>query len=156
MKSHRPLSINQNRLPAYLGRGPIFSIEDRGYKTPCWVWLRDTNRGYGRASFGGRVRSVHVVMYQLAYGPISKGLEIDHLCKVRSCGRPDHLEAVTKLENIRRSSACKLTHSQVTEIRRLRKEGVSGNSVAEMFGVKKSCISLIHTGANWKDSYDPD
>ncbi len=35
-------------------------------------------------------------------GPIPEGLELDHLCRVRHCVNPDHLEAVTHRENIRR------------------------------------------------------
>jgi hypothetical protein len=53
-------------------------------------------------------------------GPILDGLVIDHLCSVRRCCNPDHLEAVTNAENtrrgesppqvVRRARACKRGH----------------------------------------------
>lgn len=44
----------------------------------------------------------HRVMYEHFTGPIPEGLEIDHLCRVRHCMNPGHMEAVTHLENLRR------------------------------------------------------
>ena len=44
----------------------------------------------------------HRVMYAHMVGPIPEGLTIDHLCRVRNCVNPKHLEAVTQTENIRR------------------------------------------------------
>jgi hypothetical protein len=46
----------------------------------------------------------------LHVGPIPEGLTIDHLCKNPGCVRPDHLEAVTMRENIRRGSWASRTH----------------------------------------------
>lgn len=40
--------------------------------------------------------------YEQENGPIPAGLEIDHLCRVPTCVRPSHLEAVTHAENMRR------------------------------------------------------
>lgn len=54
--------------------------------------------GYG--SFRGR--GAHRAMFKEIHGSIPDGLEIDHLCGVRDCVLPDHLEAVTKQENMRR------------------------------------------------------
>jgi hypothetical protein len=45
----------------------------------------------------------HRKAYTDAFGPIPEGLEIDHLCRVRHCVNPDHLEAVTHVENMRRA-----------------------------------------------------
>lgn len=67
---------------------------------PCWLWtglLADN--GYGR--FGKRY--VHQVAYERWVGPIPDGMELDHLCRVRHCANPAHLEAVTHRENDLRS-----------------------------------------------------
>ena len=65
----------------------------------CWLWTAATWRGYGAISFGGRDRRAHVVMYELLVGPVPPGLQLDHLCRVRSCVNPAHLQPVTNREN---------------------------------------------------------
>lgn len=68
----------------------------------CWLWIAALNRnGYGLARFG-RVRVAHRVTYELLVGPIPGGLDLDHLCRVRNCVNPSHLEPVTRRENLRR------------------------------------------------------
>jgi hypothetical protein len=42
------------------------------------------------------------VAHELIVGPIPEDREIDHLCRVRNCVNPEHLEIVTKGENLRR------------------------------------------------------
>ncbi|MGI5247775.1 HNH endonuclease signature motif containing protein [Dactylosporangium sp. CA-139066] len=48
---------------------------------------------------------LHRASYQAFVGPIPPGLHIDHLCRQRSCGNPEHLEAVTPRENLVRGNA---------------------------------------------------
>ena len=74
---------------------------DRNGPGGCWLWTGALNSGgYGSFSVDGRARSAHVVMYELFVGPVPNGLELDHLCRVRHCVNPDHLEPVTRRENI--------------------------------------------------------
>ena len=47
----------------------------------------------------------HRFAYELAYGPIPEGLELDHLCRNASCVRPTHLEAVTHQVNMVRGKS---------------------------------------------------
>lgn len=70
----------------------------------CLVWPGAKSHGYGQISVNGKPKRVHRIAYELAYGPIPEGLEIDHLCGNRACCLPEHLEAVTHAENLRRSS----------------------------------------------------
>lgn len=70
----------------------------------CWLWRGATNKsGYGNFWDGERNVSAH----RFAFGEVPEGLEIDHLCSVRNCVNPDHMEAVTHAENVRRSSRWK-------------------------------------------------
>lgn len=73
--------------------------------TDCWIWKKSLNdAGYGRVDWKGlRHRMAHRVVYEIFYGPVPHGLEVDHLCSAPACVNPTHLEAVTRLENIRRS-----------------------------------------------------
>jgi hypothetical protein len=71
----------------------------------CWAWDGTlAHDGYGRLPSGQRGVSfpAHRVAYEYAKGPISDGLQIDHLCRVKCCINPDHLEAVTPSMNVRR------------------------------------------------------
>lgn len=65
----------------------------------CWLWTAYTMpNGYGT----WRQTLAHRVAYELSIGPIPDGLQLDHLCRVRNCVRPDHLEPVTCRENLLR------------------------------------------------------
>jgi hypothetical protein len=70
----------------------------------CWLWTGSINhKGYGTFHVARKTRGAHRVSYEMFVGPIPDGLEIDHLCRVRTCVNPDHLEAVTHHENLMRS-----------------------------------------------------
>lgn len=70
----------------------------------CWLWTGPLHTlGYARFSVGGRRVYVHRYSYELARGPIPDDREIDHLCRVRHCVKPDHLEVVTHRVNVMRS-----------------------------------------------------
>lgn len=76
----------------------------------CLIWTAwSNNKGYGTFSRGGKTRYAHRVAYEMLVGPIPEGLELDHLCRVPLCVRPDHLEPVTHAENVRRGNAGKAT-----------------------------------------------
>lgn len=70
--------------------------------TECWVWRGPRqNAGYGHIG-RGKKHLIHRLTYEHFVGAIPAGLQIDHLCRVRLCCCPWHLEAVTQRENILR------------------------------------------------------
>jgi hypothetical protein len=84
--------------------GPISSYRpDLG---PCWIWTsaRD-GTGYGQIYLKRRSYQAHRLSFEFTAGPIHKGLEVDHLCRVHECVNPSHLEPVTRRENIRRGTS---------------------------------------------------
>lgn len=75
----------------------------------CWIWTAaltlGTRGGYGRFFFEGKSRRSHKLAWEEEMGPVPDGLQLDHLCRVRRCCRPSHLEPVTSLENFKRGDA---------------------------------------------------
>jgi len=75
----------------------------------CWLWTGSLmNEGYGRLTWkspttGKRTNLAHRVSYEIFNEPIPAGKELDHLCRVRRCINPTHLEPVTHRENMMRS-----------------------------------------------------
>lgn len=78
----------------------------------CWPWTAFIHQGYGRFQLDGRSAGAHRVAYELLVGPIPGDLQIDHLCRVKHCVNPLHLEVVTVQENLRRRVLVPKTHCQ--------------------------------------------
>jgi len=83
-------------------------VDRSGGPGSCWLWTASLVKGYGQmyvATPDGRfgVRSAHRLAYELTHGPAAEGLELDHLCRVRRCVNPAHLEPVLHRENMERS-----------------------------------------------------
>lgn len=73
----------------------------------CWIFMGYLNHhGYGKVGAPGKygpVLRTHRVTYEHYRGPVPEGMQLDHLCRVRSCCNPWHLQPVTLRENIERS-----------------------------------------------------
>lgn len=69
----------------------------------CWLWIAArTTTGYGTYTVEGATRRAHRVSYEVLIGEIPVGLVLDHLCRVRACVNPQHLEPVTHQVNLLR------------------------------------------------------
>jgi hypothetical protein len=72
----------------------------------CWLWQGARNdHGYGMIRRDGAPTYAHRWSYEALVGPIPPERELDHLCRVRTCVRPDHLEAVSHRTNLLRARA---------------------------------------------------
>ena len=72
--------------------------------TGCWLWQKSKNHdGYGWTSLNNKTHQAHRLVYRLLCGEPLPELVCDHLCSVRHCVNPAHIELVTPGENIRRS-----------------------------------------------------
>src|SRR3990167_8282615 len=66
----------------------------------CVIWLGALNQhGYGRFRYGDRKEYAHRFAYERTHGPVPEGLFLDHLCRVRACINPEHLEATDMRTN---------------------------------------------------------
>lgn len=76
--------------------------------TPCWVWTGPvTDGGYASASFGPTT-SLHRSVYLKLVGPITEET-LDHLCLIKACVNPDHMDPCSYQENKRRGMALRET-----------------------------------------------
>lgn len=96
--------------------GPL--PEQRPELGPCWMWTGTRQgSGYGCVTISQRKFGAHVAVYEFYRKPVPEGMELDHLChpgdgscvratcRHRLCVNPDHLEPVTRRENVRRGSS---------------------------------------------------
>ena len=65
----------------------------------CWLWRGGTYRGYGCFQISKVNYRAHRLAYILIRGEIPDGKHLDHLCRVRNCVNPDHLDPVSQREN---------------------------------------------------------
>ncbi len=78
----------------------------------CHLWTGATDpTGYGRFWLDGKMRYAHRVGFEWAKGAIPAGFQVDHLCRVRNCVNPAHLEAVTQRENLLRGETLAAAHA---------------------------------------------
>lgn len=107
----------------------------------CWLWTGCVDRTVGYGEFGravtGRKIRVHRYVYELIKGPIPSGLQIDHLCRVRICVNPDHLEAVTQQENIRRGQSPPANNARKTHC--VRGHELNGSNLIPMQHGHRRC-----------------
>lgn len=127
-------------------RGPYdhqrFQKVDVNPITGCWEWNGTLARdGYARTKLLGRVASVpaHRWFYEYVIGPIPDGLPLDHLCRVRHCVNPEHLEPVTTTENNRRAHAAKLVGAHLSVCKRGHEMTDENTRIRQGFHECKEC-----------------
>ena len=72
--------------------------------TGCWLFDGSFSPD-GYAYFyvsDKKMKVAHKFLYEREVSPVPEGMELDHLCLVRCCVNPQHLEVVTHAENVRR------------------------------------------------------
>lgn len=121
------------KLTPMMARATFWSKVDIRTPSECWLWFGSTqDNGYGVASSRPCKVYAHRYAYEHTFGPVPAGLEIDHVktrgCTSRRCCNPAHLEAVTKLENIRRGESPYAMHARQTHC--VRGHELAGDNLA--------------------------
>lgn len=106
----------------------------------CWRWTNRLIEGYGNFWIGKTCYRAHVFSYLIHKGEVPEGLVLDHLCRIRDCVNPNHLEPKTIKENIlcgegiaainSKKTHCKHGH-EFTENNIYNYEEHRGNSVSD-------------------------
>ena len=140
----------------------------------CWMWLGTSvgPMGYGAIHRDGKNVLTHRLSWELANGPVPKGLYVLHKCDNPVCVRPDHLFLGTLKDNFEdmrqkgrwynhfahvtythrgeEAGTAKLTAGKVKKIRALRATGEwTLQKLADTFGVSKRNILFIVQRKSW-------
>jgi len=121
--------------------------------TGCWLWIGATNhRGYGELGYDRKHYFAHRFSYEYFIGPIPKGLVIDHLCKVRCCVNPRHLEPVTQAINLIRGEHFPIWEKHKAKTHCPKGHEYSGrNLVPVLDGRGRACRQCrVETTRNWR------
>lgn len=77
-------------------------------KGECWEWAASRKpNGYGQFMMYPKLRYAHRVAYEMVYGAVPVGSDLDHICHNRACVRPQHLRATTRKQNLENHSGPK-------------------------------------------------
>lgn len=107
--------------------------------TGCWLWggfIRTDGYGEHGASYA------HRLSYEVFVGGISPGLEIDHLCRVRHCIRPAHLELVDRRTNTLRGTGFAAKKAAQTHC--LRGHPLSGHNLMSYESGHRRCRTCAY------------
>lgn len=101
------------RFESFIEPGPIPGIRpDLG---PCWLWTGTLSPdGYAVMTIQRRTTYMARWAFEHHVAPMPPGLEPDHLCRVRACVNPWHLEPVTHRENILRGESPQALNARKT------------------------------------------
>lgn len=125
----------------------------------CWLWKSCVVRGYGVIQDGPKLLKAHRVAYELAKGPIPRGLIVLHKCYNPLCVNPDHLVAGDHKENARDREACGRTQRgeihvktrlTAADVRAIRAATNSQEVIAAAFGIGQSTVSRIKLRKVWR------
>ena len=129
--------------------------------TPCVPAYNTQPDRYGQYTLRGAKFLAHRLVYEIAHGKIPEGLVVRHTCDNPSCVNPMHLVAGTHQDNMddrngRKRHAhgqghggAKLTDEDVRDIKRRLAAKQTGRSIAKLYGVHETLVSLIKRGRYW-------
>ncbi|MGW3275482.1 HNH endonuclease signature motif containing protein [Streptomyces kronopolitis] len=83
----------------------------------CHIWLgAKDDYGYGKFRLpNGHVKGTHIIGWELAnQKTVPPGWHVDHLCRIRACCNPDHLEPVPGTENVARGESFSAKNARKT------------------------------------------
>ena len=107
----------------------FWSRVERASSNECWLWVGPKNRDGYSCPYLGRIGKTphktfgHRAVWRMLRGEIPDRMTIDHLCLVKHCVNPDHMQIVTNESNVElgavvqgeRSTECRRGHPRTPE-----------------------------------------
>lgn len=105
----------------------------------CWWWTGQlTDDGYGRIKIKGGLYGAHRIAYMALVSEIPTGLELDHLCRIRHCVNPYHLEPVTQRVNTLRGDT--FGRRQISQTHCKRGHELAGDNLRPRTDRHRECL----------------
>lgn len=108
------------------GLSPLYnhlSLKDRieskieKNKNGCLIWIGHVDTaGYPNIKFQGKNYLVHRSYYKIMVEDIQKHDTLDHLCRNKLCINPDHLQPVSRSENVKRMQISKFYETEIARL----------------------------------------
>ena len=121
-----------------------YTVQDRGYTSPCWIWNGAPAGPYGHCRVGidGGYDAAHRAYYERFVGPLRERDHLHHLCEQPPCVNPDHLQPLTPFHHL------SLHHRKLSDeqVRAIRDDKRSLKAIAEEYGMSQNYICSIRTG----------
>jgi hypothetical protein len=103
----------------------------------CWIWQGPVNGdGYGSIVYRSKRYKAHRLSWELYHSTEAPDI-IDHMCRVRLCVRPDHLQAATNKTNGENRNRANTTN-RTTGIRGVHQSKTTGRFHAYASSGRKS------------------
>ena len=81
----------------------------------CWLWMgAQAHGGYGKIKWNRKTWLAHRLVYIHQVGSIPAGLTLDHLCRIRTCVNPKHMEPVSLRTNLLRGDTLAAKFARIT------------------------------------------
>jgi hypothetical protein len=120
----------------------------------CWLWTgTKTSDGFATFWYNNKSYTIAQVAWQMAYGPIPKGMRVHASCGNRLCVNPSHLFLGPGKGGSKPGEKCHLallTDKQVLEARRLFTEGTTAHVLGEKYGVHYTTIKYALLRKTWR------
>lgn len=107
----------------------------------CWLWTGAKQKGYAIAFDPNlkKIRLLHRIMKERQLGVLLESYQfLDHICRVRNCVNPDHLDLVTRSENTKRMLAWRYMVAENQQLKRqietLKKTLASMDKILQLVG----------------------
>lgn len=124
----------------------------------CWIWGGDvggTTAPYGRFWYRGKTRRAHKWLWEFFNGPVPEDLVLHHMCEVKVCVRPDHLEATTSQGNTLASDTLARRNALKTHCKRGH-EFSEANTRTDKRGSRVCKTCMRQHRKNWKERHASD
>lgn len=150
----RPWRTREQAIDCFLAKiqieGLLFELTEdstplqrfRFFFGPCWRFQGAKRSGYGTVMYERRQMPAHRFAWVVLEGrDLAEGQQLDHICRVRDCVNPAHLEAISQAQNLRRMESANYDHE--------RQSCRFGHSVPWALFKRMGCASCR---AYWKES----